>query len=307
MAAQRKVQELPRSVRAMKKMSFREKKRRSLKLSQLMMTKRLPRMDSPEDVASMRKMGWGFNGSHGEPEDWVPSLKSCYGSSLMLLSSSSSSPSHLKTLGFPMSSLKRRKEEEEEEMNSIQEITRLNEAELASGSHGLQQSWHADYKGNAWIFVGNLDKELAEAGVITIFSQFGEVEAMKLVRDKDSGESRGFGFLKYEDERSTVLAIDNLNGCDISGRTLRVDHADYLPPKKSRDEIALDLRNIMKGIFPRVRTAKEICEGLEDVRTDGPYASETLEKQRHSIPDVTIDRRKQKQSKQRKRKKEKEG
>ena len=148
---------------------------------------------------------------------------------------------------------------------------------------------------------GIVDKELAEAGVITIFSQFGEVEAMKLVRDKDSGESRGFGFLKYEDERSTILAIDNLNGCDISGRTLRVDHADYLPPKKSRDEIALDLRNIMKGIFPRVRTAKEICEGLEDVST--ARVDQTLKRKRHSIPDVTIDRRKQRQSKQRKRKK----
>ena len=111
--------------------------------------------------------------------------------------------------------------------------------------------------------------------------------------------------MKYEDERSTVLAIDNLNGCDISGRTLRVDHADYLPPKKSGDEIALDLRNIMKGIFPRVRTAKEICEGLEDVSTAG--VDETLKRKRHSIPDVTIDRRKQRQSKQRKRKKEKKG
>ena len=127
-------------------------------------------------------------------------------------------------------------------MNSILEITRLNEAELASGSHGLQQSWHADYKGNAWIFVGNLDKELAEAGVITIFSQFGEVEAMKLVRDKDSGESRGFGFLKYEDERSTALVIDNLIGCDISGRTLRDDHADYLPPKKSHLSTCADCK-----------------------------------------------------------------
>ena len=58
-------------------------------------------------------------------------------------------------------------------------------------------------------------------------------------------------------------------------------------------------------IFPRVRTANEMCEGLEDVST--ARVEQTLKRKRHSIPDVTIDGREQRQSKQRKGKKEKKG
>jgi len=53
------------------------------------------------------------------------------------------------------------------------------------------------------------------------------------VRDKETGKSRGFAFLKYEDQRSTDLAVDNLGGAVIMGRTLRVDHTRY---KKKDDE-----------------------------------------------------------------------
>ena len=57
-----------------------------------------------------------------------------------------------------------------------------------------------------------------------------------LVRDRDTGKSRGFAFLAYEDQRSSVLAIDNLNGATVVGRTLRVDHADkYRRPKEPID------------------------------------------------------------------------
>ena len=50
---------------------------------------------------------------------------------------------------------------------------------------------------------------------------------MHLVRDKDTGKSKGFAFLKYEDQRSTELAVDNLGGALVLGRVLRVDHARY--------------------------------------------------------------------------------
>jgi RNA-binding motif X-linked protein 2 len=69
--------------------------------------------------------------------------------------------------------------------------------------------------------------------VITIFSQFGEPTYINLMRDKETGKSRGFAFLKYEDQRSTDLAVDNLGGAVIKGRTLRVDHTRY---KKRDDE-----------------------------------------------------------------------
>lgn len=50
---------------------------------------------------------------------------------------------------------------------------------------------------------------------------------MNLIRDKESGKSKGFAFLKYEDQRSTDLAVDNLGGATVLGRVLRVDHTRY--------------------------------------------------------------------------------
>eukprot|EP00357_Protocruzia_adherens_P029466 CAMPEP_0115010498 /NCGR_PEP_ID=MMETSP0216-20121206/23353_1 /TAXON_ID=223996 /ORGANISM="Protocruzia adherens, Strain Boccale" /LENGTH=158 /DNA_ID=CAMNT_0002378727 /DNA_START=122 /DNA_END=595 /DNA_ORIENTATION=- len=72
-----------------------------------------------------------------------------------------------------------------------------------------------------------------EGDVVTVFSQFGEIVDCNLARDEKTGKSRGFAFLAYEDQRSTILAVDNLNGAKVAGRTLRVYHCDdYKPPKK---------------------------------------------------------------------------
>lgn len=71
-----------------------------------------------------------------------------------------------------------------------------------------------------------------EGDIVIVFSEFGEITDIRLVRDKKTGKSRGFAFLAYEDQRSTILAVDNFNGADICGRTLRVDHVNkYKPPK----------------------------------------------------------------------------
>jgi RNA-binding motif X-linked protein 2 len=100
-------------------------------------------------------------------------------------------------------------------------------------SSSPEASWHADYRDTAYIYIGGLPFELSEGDVITIFSQFGEPSYINLVRDKETGKSRGFAFLKYEDQRSTDLAVDNLGGAVIMGRTLKVDHTRY---KKKDDE-----------------------------------------------------------------------
>jgi RNA-binding motif X-linked protein 2 len=100
-------------------------------------------------------------------------------------------------------------------------------------SRSPDASWHADYRDTAYIYIGGLPFELSEGDVITIFSQFGEPTYINLVRDKETGKSRGFAFLKYEDQRSTDLAVDNLGGAVIMGRTLKVDHTRY---KKKDDE-----------------------------------------------------------------------
>lgn len=69
------------------------------------------------------------------------------------------------------------------------------------------------------------------------FDRYGEVMDVNLPRDKATGKTRGFGFLMYEDQRSTVLAVDNLNGAMVLGRTLRVDHVkNYKQPKTKGED-----------------------------------------------------------------------
>lgn len=68
-------------------------------------------------------------------------------------------------------------------------------------------------------------------------SQYGEIEDINLVRDENSGKSKGFCFLKYEDARSCVLAVDNLSGAEVCGRSLRVDHVEnYRLPKHLQEQ-----------------------------------------------------------------------
>ncbi|KAG0374170.1 hypothetical protein BGX24_010735 [Mortierella sp. AD032] len=118
-------------------------------------------------------------------------------------------------------------------MNNVKEIQRLNAREATlSTSHSQTGSWHEQYKDSAHVFVGGLPYNLTEGDIICVVSQFGEVAGINLVRDKDTGKSKGYAFLKYVDQRSTILAVDNLNGAQLAGRTIRVDHVqNYKVPK----------------------------------------------------------------------------
>ena len=128
-------------------------------------------------------------------------------------------------------------------MNQMRAIQKMNEDELAHGIAGTSASWHSQYQGNAWIYAGGLSDRLSEGDVLAVFSQYGEIEDLHLVRDSETGKSKGFAFLKYEDERSTILSVDNLNGAQLLGRALRVDHTDYRPPKKKKAEEQADEAN----------------------------------------------------------------
>ncbi|XP_068104164.1 RNA-binding motif protein, X-linked 2 [Hyperolius riggenbachi] len=123
-------------------------------------------------------------------------------------------------------------------MNPLTKVKLINELNVREASLGVKESvsWHQDYRDSAWIFLGGLPYELTEGDVICVFSQYGEIVNINLVRDKVSGRSRGFCFLCYEDQRSTILAVDNFNGIKLKGRTIRVDHvANYRPPKDTED------------------------------------------------------------------------
>lgn len=114
-------------------------------------------------------------------------------------------------------------------MNQVRSIQKLSERELECGILEPEKSWHHQYKDQAYINFGGMHQELTEGDILTIFSQYGCPVDIKLVRDRNTGDSKGFGFLKYEDQRSTILAVDNLNGSRICGRVIRVDHAFYRP------------------------------------------------------------------------------
>src|ERR1700755_1620458 len=68
------------------------------------------------------------------------------------------------------------------------------------------------------------------------YVRYGEVVDVNLPRDKETGKTKGFGFLMYEDQRSTVLAVDNLNGAKVVDRTLRVDHVANYKQKRTKNE-----------------------------------------------------------------------
>uniref|UniRef100_A0A670JZP9 RNA-binding motif protein, X-linked 2 n=1 Tax=Podarcis muralis TaxID=64176 RepID=A0A670JZP9_PODMU len=123
-------------------------------------------------------------------------------------------------------------------MNPLTKVKLINELNEREAQLGVQEkvSWHAEYSDSAWVFVGGLPYELTEGDIICVFSQYGEIVNINLVRDKKTGKSKGFCFICYEDQRSTILAVDNFNGIKIKGRTIRVDHvANYRPPKDSED------------------------------------------------------------------------
>lgn len=84
--------------------------------------------------------------------------------------------------------------------------------------------------------MGGLPRDLTEGDVITIFSQYGEVMNINMPRDKETGKPKGFGFLMYEDQRSTILAVDNLNGANVLDRTIRVDHVKNYKEKRVKNQ-----------------------------------------------------------------------
>jgi len=81
----------------------------------------------------------------------------------------------------------------------------------------------------ARLFVGNLLYEIVEEDLKNLFSQIGEVVEVKIIRFKDSGKSRGFGFVEMFSEEEAKKAIEELDGKDYKGRKLVVSKAR---PKK---------------------------------------------------------------------------
>lgn len=83
------------------------------------------------------------------------------------------------------------------------------------------------------IFVGNLSYQLQEEELESLFSELGEVSSAKIIKDKFTGRSKGFGFIEMPNDEEGAQAIEQLNGREAQGRPLRVSQA--LPPKPRED------------------------------------------------------------------------
>ncbi len=75
------------------------------------------------------------------------------------------------------------------------------------------------------IYVGNLSYDAAEADIRQAFEQYGEVTSVNIIKDKFSGEPRGFGFVEMPGKEMAMAAISALNGQDLKGRSLSVNEA----------------------------------------------------------------------------------
>jgi RNA recognition motif-containing protein len=75
------------------------------------------------------------------------------------------------------------------------------------------------------IYVGNLHFDLNEDELKKVFEEYGEVSAVKIITDKVSGRSRGFGFVEMTNDDEAGQAIENLNGTEIKGRKVNVNQA----------------------------------------------------------------------------------
>ena len=117
-------------------------------------------------------------------------------------------------------------------LSKIKQIQKLNEQEIKY-KIGYTASWHYKYRDSAYIFICGFPKEVTEGDLVIVFSQYGEIVDCRIVRDKKTGKSKGYGYICYENQKSTVLAVDNLNGIKIGGNIILVDHVEeYKLPKE---------------------------------------------------------------------------
>lgn len=79
------------------------------------------------------------------------------------------------------------------------------------------------------IYVGNLSYEVKENELQNLFAEFGSVVSAKIISDRDTGRSKGFGFVEMQNDSEAEAAIEKLNGTEFVGRTLTVNQARPKP------------------------------------------------------------------------------
>lgn len=84
------------------------------------------------------------------------------------------------------------------------------------------------------LYVGNLAFSTTDQSLADTFSQCGQVTSAKVIQDRDSGRSKGFGFVEMSSDAEADAAINKLNGAQIEGRALTVNEARPMAPREDR-------------------------------------------------------------------------
>ena len=79
------------------------------------------------------------------------------------------------------------------------------------------------------LFIGGLSWDTSDDGLKAAFEPFGEIVEAKVVLDRDTGRSRGFGFVTFADDAAGTKAQEEMNGTELDGRNIRVDEAHDRP------------------------------------------------------------------------------
>ncbi|HOV62650.1 MAG TPA: RNA-binding protein [Spirochaetia bacterium] len=82
------------------------------------------------------------------------------------------------------------------------------------------------------IYVGNMNYATTEGELSNLFSQYGEVVSVNIVKDRYTGQAKGFGFVEMEQDGDAASAISALNGYEMNGRQLRVNEAENKPRRE---------------------------------------------------------------------------
>ncbi len=75
------------------------------------------------------------------------------------------------------------------------------------------------------IYVGNLPYNVVEEDLREIFEEYGEVASVKIISDKLTGRSKGFGFVEMDEDQEAKKAIEELNNAELSGRNIKVNES----------------------------------------------------------------------------------
>ncbi|WP_300362267.1 RNA-binding protein [Hydrogenimonas sp.] len=86
------------------------------------------------------------------------------------------------------------------------------------------------------IYVGNLSYRMDDGELKEVFEQYGEVSSARIISDRETGRSKGFGFVEMPDDNAANEAIEALNGKEVGGRNLRVNEARPREPRQPRGD-----------------------------------------------------------------------